>query len=1130
MANKNDNSRKLYDKWDHDVPWMIVHAKAANVNAEVDCLYPESFVLGILSTGENSVTSLLIRSNIDLEKCLKIFKSKLADKKNKKSPEENGNYDNLKKAKIMDEIMVAADSVSTDWGQDFINCQHIFVAILKICPEIRKTFEDNGLDFDNFLSGIKKHKAKKLTKQIKNDKPPSSNKGTALENFCVNMTELATQNKYDPIIARENEIEEAITILCRRNKSNPILIGEPGVGKAQPLYSKVLTINGWKRMGDIKIGDKIIRPDGGHSNVVGVYPQGEKDTYRVHFVDGRFTDASQEHLWKIYSRQKRKWDVLDTNYIISTMDKHRINILPYPERLYVPLVKDVINYREEDKYLIDPYIMGLLLGDGSFDGHSVRLTTADKEIVDLVNNRLSKDYELRWDGSKDKIGYRIIMSKYNKKGQYHKSDYGNKIKEEIDKIGLSKKDCYNKFIPTKYKNGSLQSKYDLIRGLLDSDGNVSKSGCIMFSTSSIKLAEDFREIIWSLGGTCKMKERIKFYTYKGKRKQGAINYQITIRHPFPLKLFLLKRKLDRVSKNYQYANSLKNEIVKIENIGKQECQCIKIDVSDGLYITDNYIVTHNTAIVEGICQRIVSNTVPKKLRGCRIYSVDIAGMVAGTKYRGEFEKRLQDLLKELKTDEGAILFIDEIHNIVGAGSASGSVDAANMMKPALARYLKCIGATTQAEYKKYFTSDGALERRFEKLDIDEPSKENVYKILNGVKSRLEDYHKCIITDDAIDMTIRLTDRYDPDRYFPDKAISCLDTACAKYAWQDNDNPTISPNDIAMVISKQTKIPMEMILWDNFERIKNTESLLLKRVIGQDHAVKAVCRTLKNAYSGIRNPDKPIGIFVFGGPTGTGKTYLAKELANILFSSDTSFIKIDMSEFSEPHSISKIIGSPPGYVGFNDVSIIADRIRRKPYCVLLLDEMEKAHPNVMKLFLQVMSDGVFTDSIGNKINCKNLILILTGNFNLNTKSSTSIGFGDAMSKTDIEKDQEKLVQYCKENFGGEFVNRIDDFISFSAFSEKDLTEITKLRLQDFINRIHNKNYKIIFNDGVAEKIVSMIKKDHGVNANAINRLIEKNLETSLADSFLNGKSNTLYTITVDMEDGDFCVKSKKIKKN
>lgn len=759
----SDKNQKIYDKFDHDVSWMIIHAKAASINAGVDCLYPESFVVGMLSTGENFVTSLLMQSNIDLEKCLKVFKNKLTERRNKKSSIEPINYENLKKAKIIEDVVVAADRASVDWGQDFVGLQHVFFAMLQICPEVRTTFEKQGLNFSDFIDKIKKHKQKKSQK-VTTKQGGSTPKGNVLDNFCVNMTEQAAQNKYDPIIARENEIEEAITILCRRNKSNPILIGEPGVGK--------------------------------------------------------------------------------------------------------------------------------------------------------------------------------------------------------------------------------------------------------------------------------------------------------------------------------------------------------------------------TAIVEGICQRIVSNTVPKKLRGNRIYSVDIAGMVAGTKYRGEFEKRLQDLLKELKDDDGAILFIDEIHSIIGAGSASGSVDAANMMKPALARYLKCIGATTNAEYKKFFSGDGALERRFERLDIDEPSKESVHKILVGVKPRLEEYHKCIITDNAIDMAIRLTDRYTPEKHFPDKAISCIDTACAKYAWGEDEMPTISPNDIAMVISKQTKIPMEVILWDNFERIKNTEISLKKRVVGQNHAVEAICRTLKSAYSGVRNPDKPIGIFVFGGPSGTGKTYLAKEMSKILFSSDTSFIRLDMSEFSEPHSVSKITGSPPGYVGFNEVNIISDKIRRKPYCVLLLDEMEKSHPDVMKLFLQVMSDGAFTDSIGNKVNCKNLILIMTGNFGMNTNSTISIGFGDGQQKSKVEKEQERLIQYCKERFGAEFVNRVDDFVPFVNLSESDLVKIASIRLEDFAGRICNKNCKIVFSDGVSESVVNMSKQEHGMNANVINRIIEKNLETVLADALLSIEESVLCTMTISVENGVFTVKSRK----
>jgi ATP-dependent Clp protease ATP-binding subunit ClpC len=767
-----NDGNKIYDKFDHDVLRMLIFAKAASLNAKVDCIYPECFIIGMLATGKNLVTSMLLDQNIDLEKCLKIFKTKLSKRKIKKDIPTN--FESLKRTKQVDDIVHSAYQLAVEKDQELINLNHVFLSTLTICAEIKVIFEEEGLNIKAVHNEIKKDQKpnKKEKPSTKEPAPSSSNSKNpaSLESFCTNLTDLASKNKLDPIIARDEEIEEAITILCRRNKSNPILVGQPGVGKS--------------------------------------------------------------------------------------------------------------------------------------------------------------------------------------------------------------------------------------------------------------------------------------------------------------------------------------------------------------------------AIVEGIAQRIVSNTVPKKLRGTKIYSLNIGCLVAGTKYRGDFEKRLQDLLKELKDDPTCILFVDEIHTIIGAGSASGSIDAANMLKPALARDLRCIGATTNAEYKKYFVGDGALERRFEKVEVEEPNQEQVKRILLGVKPRLESYHKCVITDDAINASIKLTSRYCADKNFPDKAIDCIDTACAKYAWKEenSDSSVITPSDIAMVVSKKTQIPMEVMLWDNFERVKNTEKVLRERIIGQEHAVKSICRTLRNAYSGIRNPEKPIGIFMFGGQSGTGKTYLAKELAKILFSSDSSFIRIDMSEYSEPHSISKIIGSPPGYVGFNEIDVVADKIRRKPYCVLLVDEMEKAHPDVIKLFLQVMSDGKFTDAIGNNVNCKNMILIFTGNFGMNEKGAVSIGFNKAEIKHEIEIEQQRLIDYCKSSYGAEFVNRIDDFVAFTPLSDESLESVTRLRLHDFLDRIQDKNCEITFHDDVPKQIVALSKKEHGMNANMINRLIEKNLETCVADAILElGQKVNDMIIEISIKDDKFNI-TYKVQEN
>jgi len=764
----DQNLHDIYEKFDNDVLQMIIHAKAANISLEVDCLYPESFIVGILTTGANSVNSILTRHKVDLEKCLKIFKKKLSDKK-KKQGEEIVGYANMKKSKVLVEVCFASEKYSKSiTGGDSISLQHIFLATLQVCAEIRKIFEELGLNVPEFIEEVKKNERieKSPKKKLKEVTEPNDKQNSSLENICINMTELARNNKYDPIIARDEEIENAITILCRRNKSNPILVGEAGTGK--------------------------------------------------------------------------------------------------------------------------------------------------------------------------------------------------------------------------------------------------------------------------------------------------------------------------------------------------------------------------TALVEGICQRIVSGTVPKKLRNYKIFGLNMGALVAGTKYRGDFEIRVQNLLKTIIDDANSILFIDEIHTIIGAGSASGSIDVANMLKPALARDLKCIGATTNAEYKKYFVGEGALERRFEKIDIDEPSNEQTKKILLGIRPRLEAFHKCSISDEAIDTAILLSGRYLTSRHFPDKAIDCIDTACAKYSWNDDtDTHIVTSDNIASVVSKQCQVPIEIITLDNHERIKSVEKYLKERVMGQDHVIKSICRTLKNAYSGIRNPNKPIGIFVFGGQSGTGKTYMSKEITKALFNKESSFIRIDMTEFSEPHSVSKITGSPPGYVGFNQVDVISDKIKRRPYCVLLLDEIEKAHPDVIKLFLQIMSDGYFTDSVGNKINCKNIILIMTGNFGMNESGKSGLGFGITKDSTEIEMEKSRLIEFCKTHYGVEFINRVDEFIPFIPLNEEALLKIISLRLNELTGRVST---TIEFSDTVANKILENSKLEHGLNATIIDRLISKEIEPCVADNLLeiSNDKNNKYSIKVIEKDGKFISEIIKIK--
>ena len=766
MTEKSDKDKKLYEKFDKTVSQVVVFAKAASIDAKIDCIYPESFMIGILTTGANEVTSVLVAMDVDLEKCLKILKVELINKRNGNEIKGEINYDDLKISKQVIKACKNANKIRTDIIEsEYIGVHHIFLALLKVSDFIKNLFGQEGVTVEKFVDGLKRE-----TVEAGSSKKGSSKSHTssALNAFCVDITKQARENRLDPILSREKEIEAAITILCRRTKNNPILLGEPGVGK--------------------------------------------------------------------------------------------------------------------------------------------------------------------------------------------------------------------------------------------------------------------------------------------------------------------------------------------------------------------------TAIVEGLAQRIVSGTVPKSLIGCKVHSLSLSSLVAGTKFRGEFEERIQALVNEIQKATDCILFIDEIHTLVGAGSAAGSaLDASNILKPFLARSdLRCIGATTLDDYRKYFHKDGALARRFQQITVEEPTKEQMQQILAGIKPKFEEYHKCIITSDAMDAVISLADRYLKDKNFPDKAIDCIDMACAKHAWEHekNEKPTIVARDIAVVISEQCGIPLEVILWDDHERIAKIEEILLSRIIGQQNAIDVVCKTLKNAYSGIRNPERPIGSFVFGGQSGTGKTYTAKEMAKAVFGKDSSFIRLDMTEFSESHSVSKLIGSPPGYVGFQDVDVFIDKIKRKPYCLVLLDEVEKAHPDVIKLFLQVMSDGTMTDASGNKADFKNVVIIMTGNFGMDNIAKGSLGFAEKDKKEPFFEAQDILVDYCREKYGAEFINRVDEFVPFMPLNDDNLRIIIKVRLGEIGSRIANRKCELDFTNDVYDQLIKIGKQDHGKNAAILNRLISKKIEPCISDALMSMNNKDVYTITIGVKDDAFVHKTRK----
>lgn len=571
-----------------------------------------------------------------------------------------------------------------------------------------------------------------------------------------------------------------------------------------------------------------------------------------------------------------------------------------------------------------------------------------------------------------------------------------------------------------------------------------------------------------------------------------------------------------------------------------------------------------TAVIEGLAQIIIESKIPDVLKDKRIVSLDMSSMIAGAKYRGDFEERLKKCLQEAKKAGNVILFIDELHTIIGAGSAEGAMDAANILKPLLSRgEVQIIGATTLNEYRKHIEKDTALERRFQSVLIDEPSAEDTIKILHGLKDKYEAHHKVKITDESIKIAVNLSVRYINDRYLPDKAIDIIDEACSKIKlktvttptnivdlenklvklskekeeaiisqtfekaakvrdeerklkdriekeknkWkkqESNEEVKLTEEDICHVVSGMTKIPITKLDLEETKKLKNLDLELKKRVIGQDEAVESLARAIKRARVGLKDEKRPIGSFMLLGPTGTGKTELTKALSENLFGSESAMIRLDMSEYMEPHSVSKLIGSPPGYVGYEDGGQLTEKVRRKPYSIVLFDEIEKAHPDVFNMLLQILEDGRLTDSNGRVVNFKNTVIIMTSNVGARSiTENKSIGF---MSKEDSSKNYEKtkteVMSEIKKVFRPEFLNRLDEIIVFRKLQADSIKKIVKLMLLEFAKRLSSKNISVTFDDSVVEYIAK-IGFDDTYGARPLRRAIQTYIEDKFANELLDG---------------------------
>ncbi|MDB3926630.1 ATP-dependent Clp protease ATP-binding subunit [Flavobacteriales bacterium] len=601
-----------------------------------------------------------------------------------------------------------------------------------------------------------------------------------------------------------------------------------------------------------------------------------------------------------------------------------------------------------------------------------------------------------------------------------------------------------------------------------------------------------------------------------------------------------------------------------------------------------------SAIAEGLALRIVQRKVSRVLFNKRIISLDLAALVAGTKYRGQFEERMKAILNELETNSEIILFIDEIHTIVGAGGASGSLDASNMFKPALARgELQCIGATTLDEYRQNIEKDGALERRFQKVIVDPTSIDETLQILKNIKDRYEEHHNVTYTDEALEACVALTNRYMSDRHLPDKAIDALDEAGsrvhinninvpenilklekdldaiksqkgqvikkqrfeeaaklrdeerqiennlkqAKAVWEEelkSHRETVSEDNVAEVVAMMTGVPVQRIAEQESKKLVQMESDLQSRVIGQDEAISKIVKAIRRNRVGLKDPEKPIGSFIFLGPTGVGKTQLAKELAKLMFDTKDSLIRVDMSEYMEKFAVSRLVGSPPGYVGYEEGGQLTEKVRRKPYSIVLLDEVEKAHPDVFNLLLQVMDDGYMTDSLGRKINFKNTIIIMTSNIGSRQLKDfgQGVGFATNAKKESVSSDTKGVIEKAlKKAFAPEFLNRIDDVIMFNSLSNKHIHEIIDIELQSLYSRVDGLGFSMKLDDK-AKDFIADKGYDSQFGARPLKRAIQKYLEDILAEEIVNSNLSEGDTISITLNDSESALEvdiKKAVKK-
>lgn len=1031
------------------------------------------------------------------------------DKAIKGIPSQEHTSTSLYTSKLLENVLeVAYNKGMSEFGDSFVGTDVFLLssfqkkiaerghALVEVFPEL------SYHDLRNFIKNKRKnfiishYRSEETTETIKK--------------FAFDLTQAAREGKQDPVIGRDEEIRRLISSLSRKTKNNPILVGEAGVGKAQPLSSLVLTPTGFVPMGSLKLGDLVVTPTGGMEPIVGIFEQGTLQSYTVTFKDGRQVEACGQHLWKVFDG--KNWEVAETLVIKDKLDQGKTCSIP------------LVYYTQSSNW--------------SF--------------------------------------VRELRKKFHP--------------QNIVQYGARQKNANNQ---KKHKQTIKVKKISVDFGEKHFD------------------RQEFERFIWASGATF---------------RTAGPNYIIYYRE-------VPGNRLDTTSDT-----SLLLGISSIEPSSIQPMRCIKLADEDNLYVTDNHIVTHNTAILEGLAQRIVRGQVPDNLRSCQLFSLDLGSLLAGTAARGEFEERLKLLIEELKASEGrAILFIDEIHTLMGAGSTGGALDASNLLKPAMARgEFRLIGATTLDEYREHIEKDKALVRRMPRLDVVEPSPQEAITILRGIKTGFETHHGVSIKDEALEQAVKLSVRYLASKRLPDKAVDLIDEACAKVrmsinampeelvklqselleerlklqsllgeedgdirrihrleqqvmrlekefasqhaAWekgreiveelrtaredlsganhllqealytQDLEeagriknsvvpaieakikellakqeemgsilNETVSTSDILYVLSKWTGIPLSKLEEGEKEKLLQLDQRLKEKVVGQDEAVEAVKRAILRNRAGVASPHKPIGSFLFAGPSGSGKTLLAKELAKELFDSELAVLRLDMSEYMEKHSVSRLIGPPPGYIGYEEGGVLTEHVKNNAYSLVLLDEVEKAHPDVLTLLLQVFDAGRLTDSKGTVVDFKNTILIMTSNIGAHLMLEEG-----AVDKGAYREEVKGHVRAELLNFfRPELLNRLNDIIFFKPLDALSLRKVVALGVKAISERLEEQKLALLATDEAMDKVWQEAYSPE-LGARSIQKYLEDIVEYELSMALLSNSipQGSLLILVVDAESGGF----------